>query len=229
MPDATDSVTETAGGVTSAFPEAFAARLLRPIVLDTPAKVPLPPGWNGHIPFAFWLIDILRPALSRRARHPHGQLLSGFFARPCSGSEAVRGAMPSTRGAAMITPGFTMTAFFVNCALITTCATAISPGLCSRPSMMHWRIFRICLIDLLHIDGMHTYEAVKHDFESWLPKLSPRAVVIFHDINVRMADFAVWRFWEEISQQYPSFTFLHSNGLGVLGRRPPPAAALSTG
>src|SRR3954465_3438814 len=36
-------------------------------------------------------------------------------------------------------------------------------------------------IDLLYVDGWHSYEAVAADGEAWLPHLSPRAVVVFDD------------------------------------------------
>ncbi len=71
-------------------------------------------------------------------------------------------------------------------------------------------------VDLLHVDGRHFYGDVKEDFESWIPKLSASAVVLFHDTEVRDRNFGVFQYWDEIKDSHPSLNFKHCHGLGVL-------------
>ena len=70
-------------------------------------------------------------------------------------------------------------------------------------------------IDLLHIDGLHTYEAVKKDYETWSGKLRKRNCFI-HDINAEK-DFGAWKYWQEFKQTKQMMTseVLNGHGLGI--------------
>jgi len=79
-------------------------------------------------------------------------------------------------------------------------------------------------IDLLHIDGLHTYEAVQEDFTNWYPKVKPGGIVLFHDVMARIKDFGAWKYFEELEASHgETFKFNHGFGLGVL-RKPGGAA-----
>ena len=189
--------------------------LHRAIVLERPRYKAGPSTWVGHIPFAFWIVEQLRPRLLVELGTYNG-------CSYCAFCQAVDRLKLSTA-----------------CYAVDTWKGDAHSG--SYPEVVfdalaayhdaHYRAFSTLLrtsfdeasthfadgtVDLLHIDGYHTYEAVSHDFETWRPKLSSRAVVLLHDTNVRALDFGVWRFWEEMTRRHPGFAFLHSCGLGVL-------------
>ncbi len=84
-------------------------------------------------------------------------------------------------------------------------------------------------IDILHIDGLHTYEAASHDFYSWLPKVKPGGIILIHDIAGRHDSFGIWKLWDELADLGDRFAFTHSWGLGVFRRpgTPLPAGMLS--
>lgn len=71
-------------------------------------------------------------------------------------------------------------------------------------------------IDVLHIDGFHTYEAVKNDYETWSKFLNDDGIILMHDTCVDSLGFGVKRFFGEID--LPKLNFSVSHGLGVVSK-----------
>ena len=75
-------------------------------------------------------------------------------------------------------------------------------------------------IDVLHIDGSHHYEDVKHDFYSWLPKVKDDGIIFLHDISediVLDGKMGSNRFWNELKEVYNNtIEFDFSWGLGII-------------
>jgi GT2 family glycosyltransferase len=194
-----------------------------------PVRIVQPGPWAGHVPFAFWLVKALRPATLVELGTHSG---NSFFAF-CQALDAL---CPGARAFAVDTwrgdehAGHYGEEVFADVSRFNTAHFAQFSTLI-RSTFDEARGYfpdggAEGGIDLLHIDGLHSYEAVRHDFDTWASALSRRAVVLFHDINVRERGFGVWRLWEELARQYPAFAFAHSNGLGVLGVGPEQAPAL---
>lgn len=71
-------------------------------------------------------------------------------------------------------------------------------------------------VDLLSICGRRNYDDVKGDFESWIPKLSSSSIVLFHCTGTHEDRLGICRYWAELENERPSFSFKGGNGLGVL-------------
>lgn len=185
-----------------------------------------PSEWIEHVPFAMLLVDLLRPATIV-------ELGAHYGVSYCAFCQAVSELQLSTLCYAVDTWQGDPHDGYYGADVLAALKSHHDPlyGSFSRLIQSTFdaavTYFADGSIDLLHIDGYHTYEAVRHDFETWLPRLSSRAVVLFHDINVRERDFGVWRFWEEIREAYPSFEFTHCHGLGVLAVGPEAPGAVT--
>jgi hypothetical protein len=70
--------------------------------------------------------------------------------------------------------------------------------------------------DFLFIDGDHSYDGVKRDFEAYLPLVKKGGYVGFHDIVVRPphTQCEVERFWREVKECYPSQEFIQDRNQG---------------
>ena len=189
------------------------------------------PWWIGHIPFAFELIARLRP----RVIVELGTYSGSSFAAFCQAVEACE-LEAKCFGIDLWEGDIHMGKFDEELFReVSSYLASHYPGvaqLVRKDFNEAVELFANDSVDLLHIDGTHTFEAVSNDFNTWLPKVSERGVVLFHDINVTLENtgpasrhFGVRRFFDGVKDRYPHFTFEHCWGLGVLvvGKDAPPA------
>lgn len=172
-------------------------------------------AWHEHIPFAFWLIEVHKPRVFVELGTHTGVSYFAF----CQAVESLAietscFAVDTWKGDAHTGPydgSVYQEVTNYNASKFSGFSTLIR---CKFDDALQY--FLDSSIDLLHIDGYHSLEAVQHDFETWLPKLSSKAIVLFHDTNVRKNNFEVFKFIHILKEKYPAFEFIHGNGLGVV-------------
>jgi glycosyltransferase involved in cell wall biosynthesis len=206
---------KTDSDAVSTKPKEFQGNLISSVSWS-PDWIQEPYSWTGHMPFAYWLMAESQPKVFVELGTHTGNSYFSFC-------QAVREKGLNTRCYAVDTWQGDEQAGFYGCDVFEL-VNQHNESQYKSFSILYRMTFDEALakfqdqsVDLLHIDGLHTYEAVRHDFETWLPKLAPGAVVLFHDIKVTHGEFGVWKFWHELREKYPeNMEFRHSHGLGVI-------------
>jgi hypothetical protein len=177
-------------------------------------------AWHGHVPFAFFITELLQPKLFVELGVHAGDSYCAF----CQGL-----------GEAKFAKAFGIDTFEGDehsgsySPKVYEDLKQINESLFPFSTLLKERFetavekFQDGSIGLLHVDGCHTYEAVSRDVEMWRPKLAKDGIVLFHDTQAVFEGFGVHKFWKELKQdKIPCFDFYHSSGLGmaILGESP---------
>lgn len=199
--------------------------LFRPISLTRP-RLDIPSAWTDLVPAGMLLVDLVRPRVLVELGVKNGVSYCSF----CQAVETL--GLPTRCFAVDTWEGDPTTTISDHDATYERLRAHHDPLYSSFSTLLRMTFDEALAhvedgsVDLLHIDGWHAYEAVRHDFDTWLPKLSTRGVALLHDICVHRDGFGVWRFWMELEARYPTFRLEHGAGLGIVAVGPEAPALL---
>jgi len=170
----------------------------------------------GHVPFFYWLISALKP----RSIVELGTMYGYSFFAFC---QAVEGQDPPAVCYAVDTwEGDLNTGKYGEQVYVNVQNQLEENFKGANAHLLRMRFDEAAVkfapgsVDLIFIDGCHTYEAVKEDFLTWKDKMSGRGVMMFHDTRVEGEGFGVKQFWNEVRAGKPHIEFHHDHGLGIL-------------
>jgi hypothetical protein len=191
-----------------------------------PDRLGVASAWWGHVPFAHWLMAAMQPGLVVELGTHTGVSYAAFCKAVAElGLKSQCVAVDTWRGDAQA--GQYGEAVFQELAAWHDQRHGRFSRLLRAEFDVARRLFGPGSVDLLHIDGLHDEASVRHDLETWLPAMSARGVVLFHDTEVRGEGWGVGTVWDAARRRWPGFGFRHCYGLGLLavGARPDPAVA----
>ena len=202
-------------GFPAATPRSTVDLLSYPVAWSRPRRLNAGSAWLGHIPFGMYLVGLLQPNVLVELGVHKGDSYCAFC-------QAVQELELPTKCFAVDTWRGDEHSGFYDEDVLRELRAHHDPQYGGFSQLLQSTFdealdsFAAGTIDLLHVDGCHHYEAVRHDFETWLPKLSAQSVVLFHDTRENSRDFGVWRLWDELRADYPHLEFPHASGLGML-------------
>lgn len=167
----------------------------------------IPSAWKGHRKFAQWLVNTLGARIIVELGVDRGYSLFSFASEDIDLIYGIDLWQPDLRyGYDNYKP--------------TLEQQARDHGLSHRIKLIQGEFGEIAkvwpsighMIDVLHIDGTHEYNAVKADYTNWKDYVKYNGVIIFHDVCI--PDFTVKEFFNEIMM--PKAWFEHSCGLGIV-------------
>lgn len=170
-------------------------------------------AWKGHEDFAFWLVETVNPtttvelgvdygfslfalAIPERG-HVYGIDLFGDHQKNHTGDLTTKPHVEK----------FIHEYNFTN-------ITLIQDDFASAASK--WTM----PIDILHIDGTHTHQAISEDWANWSGFVQDHGMIIMHDV-IHITELTT--FYNEIT--WHKAYFEHSHGLGIASKNPELLAA----